>query len=102
MVWEDQNRNGIWEGEPGIAGVTVILRTLSGAFLRDTTTAWDGFFEFTSIEPGSYLVEETDLPGYASSTFNIQGAIVPAGGEQWIEFGDYKLLALFLPIIVKP
>jgi len=48
------------------------------------------------------LVQETDLPGYASSTFNIQGAIVPAGGEQWVEFGDYKLLALFLPIIVKP
>jgi len=55
------------------------------------TTAPDGTFEFGSVDPGNYMVEQTDLPGYESTTFNLQGVTVFANEERWVEFGDYRL-----------
>lgn len=93
IVWEDQDENGEKNaGELGIAGVDVTLKALpSMSIVIAMTTALDGMFEFGSVDPGSYMVEQTDLPGYESTTFNLQGVTVFANEEQWVEFGDYRL-----------
>ncbi len=93
IVWEDQDRNGEKDaGELGIEGVDVALKALPAmSIVMTMTTAPDGTFEFGSVDPGNYMVEQTDLPGYESTTFNLQGVTVFANEERWVEFGDYRL-----------
>ncbi|PHN00730.1 hypothetical protein CRP01_40730, partial [Flavilitoribacter nigricans DSM 23189 = NBRC 102662] len=65
-VWEDLNGDGIQDaGEPGVGGVTVTLLDGDGATVGTTTTAADGSYSFTDLEPGDYSVVFSDLPmGY--------------------------------------
>ncbi|MEE4311778.1 MAG: SdrD B-like domain-containing protein [candidate division KSB1 bacterium] len=57
-VWDDVNRNGIQEqGENPIESVTVNLLDGSGNQIGTTTTDANGFYEFTDLEPGDYIVE---------------------------------------------
>ncbi|MCB1759812.1 MAG: RICIN domain-containing protein [Gammaproteobacteria bacterium] len=58
FVWNDSDRDGIQDaGESGIAGVTVILRDASGALLATETTDGNGFYSFTGLCAGDYIVE---------------------------------------------
>ncbi|SMX50696.1 Serine-aspartate repeat-containing protein F precursor [Maliponia aquimaris] len=52
----DENDNDIDDGEPGVPGVTVTLRTAGGALVSVTTTAPDGSYEFTGLVAGDYVV----------------------------------------------
>jgi hypothetical protein len=72
FVWFDTNRDGIQDdGEPGIAGVTLTITTSTGGAVTDvfgnpvTTTVTDanGFYLFTDLPPGSYMVTVTDPAG---------------------------------------
>ncbi|MDI6718530.1 MAG: SdrD B-like domain-containing protein [Methanomicrobiales archaeon] len=86
-VFHDLDGSADWnDDEPGIGGVTVsISRTeWSG---RQTTTDEYGQFTFDDLGSGSYVVIETDLPGYASTTPNIQTAIIYEGSVA-VYFGD--------------
>lgn len=62
FVWEDLNRNGLYEvGEPGINGITVELYSEFGQLLRTTVTANDannnpGYYEFAGLTDGVYQV----------------------------------------------
>jgi hypothetical protein len=101
-VWEDINRNGYWDdGEPGLAGVVVTLRTSSYAFVARTTTDADGHFVFANVPAGFFLVEEADPPGYVSSTPNGWILDVTAGMDFWVTFGDYVLSDQFLPLLLR-
>jgi subtilisin family serine protease len=84
MVWEDQDRDGVQDvGEPGIAGVLIALRTSDFTVVASRTTGPSGQFGFSPVEPGVYLVEETDPPGYGSSTSNVlQVTVYPSPGHQ--------------------
>lgn len=75
-------------GEGGIAGVTVELRTMTGAVVATTTTASDGTYIFTGVVGGSYSVVERDPSGYVSTTPNTVSISVPAGGSATASFGD--------------
>jgi len=70
FVWNDTNKNGIQdEGEPGIAGVTVILYT-NGVASATTVTNASGFYSFTGLTPGSstsYAVGFTAPSGYTAT-----------------------------------
>ena len=59
FVWEDVNRNGVQEvGEGGIVGMTVnLLDNLGNPIGLTTQTVQYGYYEFTDIAPGSYIVE---------------------------------------------
>ena len=57
-VWNDENGNGSIDGnEPGIAGVTVNLLDNSGNAIASTTTDADGYYLFSDIPAGDYVVE---------------------------------------------
>ena len=60
FVWHDQNRNGLQDsGEPGIDGVTVILKDSYGQTYSTTTgnnpsTGHPGYYQFTNLCAGTY------------------------------------------------
>lgn len=88
-VWIDINNNGIQDaGELGLNGVTVTLLNSAGGADIDpitagvqtasTTTAFNatignGYYQFTSLVPGTYIVQVTLPAGYQVSAQN-QGA----------------------------
>ncbi len=88
-VWIDINNNGIQDvGESGLNGVTVTLLNGSGGTDIDpitagtqtlsTTTAnnitiGNGYYQFTSLVPGTYIVQVTLPAGYQFSAQD-QGA----------------------------
>lgn len=71
FVWHDTNNNGIQDaGESGIQGVTVNLRNSSGAWLASTTTDANGFYLFSGLSAGQYLVEFVLPSGYTFAAQN--------------------------------
>ena len=58
FVWEDLNGNGIQDGgETGVAGVQVKLLDAADAVIATTATNASGFYQFTSLVPGTYKVQ---------------------------------------------
>lgn len=57
--WNDLDADGLQDaGEPGVAGVTVRLYDATGTVLiAETLTGANGFYLFTGLEAGSYVVE---------------------------------------------
>jgi uncharacterized repeat protein (TIGR01451 family) len=76
-VWDDANTNGVADAaESGLAGVTIDLvqdpnanglADPSESVYASTTTDVDGNYEFLTLPPGRYVIQETDLFGYAST-----------------------------------
>ena len=63
-VWNDQDRNGVDNGEPGVPGVTVILKDASGNEVARTKTDANGNYRFEGILPGTYSVSIEVPAGY--------------------------------------
>lgn len=73
FVWNDLNANGRQDaGEPGVAGVTVILYNSSNVAVASTVTDANGFYLFSNVDPSTYSVGFSTIP--ASSSFTIQNA----------------------------
>jgi len=66
----DVNGNGLIEAGDtnGIQGASVQLLDTNNIVVASTTTAVNGSYTFVNVMPGSYLVRETDLSGYQSTT----------------------------------
>ena len=55
FVWLDLDRDGMQDaGEPGLAGVTVLLLSPNGTVLQSTTTDANGQYLFSGLPAGSY------------------------------------------------
>jgi hypothetical protein len=68
FVWNDLNKNGLQEaGEPGIAGVAVMLYTSADVLYRSTITSNTGQYFFNDVAPGSYYVKINPPIGYKFS-----------------------------------
>jgi hypothetical protein len=66
-VWEDVNHDGIQNtNEPGIGGVTVNLY-IGAVLTATTTTNAYGYYMFTNLAPGNYIVEFVKPSGYTIS-----------------------------------
>lgn len=79
-VWRDDDRDGIQDaGEPGVAGVTVVLRNGAGDEVARKTTDLDGKYAFTGLALGDYSVEFTNLP--TGSAFTPRAA----GGDRAVD-----------------
>ncbi|MEZ4619117.1 MAG: SdrD B-like domain-containing protein [Caldilineaceae bacterium] len=58
-IWEDYNNNGqVDSGEPALDGVTVTLLDEGGAVV-DTTTTSGGYYTFTGLISGTYVISVT-------------------------------------------
>jgi len=85
QVWFDTDNNGHLDtGEPAISNVVVILyQNVNGVFtpILSATTDSGGYYTFTNLVPGGYLVVITDsnfitggaLAGYLTSTVAVTG-----------------------------
>ncbi len=89
--YEDLDADGtLDEGEPGFAGVTIVLKR-GGDVVTSTTTGADGGFAFTDVEPGTYDIEEVlDAGVYTRAETIIAGVAVVSGQETVLE-EDYFL-----------
>jgi hypothetical protein len=71
QVRQDINANGsLVEADPGIAGVHIELYNsvcTLGVNCPITMTNAGGFFTFSALVPGTYIIYETDLNGYVST-----------------------------------
>jgi len=64
-VWFDDNMNGIQdEGELGYPGATVQLLDCAGNVLATTATDANGFYLFSNLIPGDYLIHFVAPEGY--------------------------------------
>ena len=70
-VWHDRDRDGVQErGEPGIGGVTVVLRR-DGVEIRRATTDKKGRYLFEDLEPGAgYSIRVLRPRGYRFTRSN--------------------------------
>lgn len=66
-VFRDNNGNGIQDGEPGVANVTVQLKDCSGNVLQSTTTDGSGNYSFTNLAAGCYSIGVVLPGGFAYS-----------------------------------
>jgi alpha-glucoside transport system permease protein len=78
IVWRDFKAGGgkpgvVEQGELGLPGVTVQLRTATGKTVKSVTSTADGTFAFTNVAPGSFRA------AIGSQTF-----AKPFGGFAWL------------------
>ena len=67
-VWNDKDGNGADNGEPGVPGVTVILKDANGVEVGRTTTDANGNYRFTGLVPGTYTVDIEVPAGFNAAT----------------------------------
>lgn len=68
VVFEDPNRNGVFDGpEAMLPGVRVLLLGSDGAVLRQAFTGSDGRYLFANLADGQYVVSVPPKPGLRSS-----------------------------------
>ncbi len=66
--FEDLNANGARDpGEPGLAGVTIVLTPAGGGTARTTVTDASGNFLFTDVAPGNYVLTEVVPAGFTET-----------------------------------
>ena len=64
------NNNGLISGtvkdDKGnvLEGVKIELQKPDGTVVKTTTTNGDGFYVFSEVEPGTYVIKETNLAAY--------------------------------------
>lgn len=88
LVFNDLNGDGLpTNGEPGLIGVSILLYQGNNV-VGSTTTGGDGTYHFDSLLPGQYRIEETDPPGFTSTTSNSVVLFVSAGNDFVVNFGD--------------
>jgi PKD repeat protein len=76
-----------------MVGVIIILKDSSGTEISRTTTSDEGYFEFTELDPGDYIVEEVVPDGYENTTQETDPPSVPvedleSGQEREVAFGN--------------
>ncbi|MBK7226299.1 MAG: hypothetical protein IPH96_13180 [Saprospiraceae bacterium] len=79
-VWEDTDKDGIQDGtELGVNGVTVQLKNAVGTILQTTTTSTNpttggaGYYQFSNLVPGDYIVTFVTPLNYKVTSANTTG-----------------------------
>ena len=86
-VWEDTNHDGIQNtNEPGIGGVTVNLY-LSAVLVATTKTDAYGYYMFTNLSPGDYIVEFIKPAGYTISPQKVAGGTSATNSDPGVTTG---------------
>jgi hypothetical protein len=100
VVFNDLDEDGQQDlGEPGIGGVTIILKAMEGTVTTTVQTAGNGNYMFADVDPGEYSVQEVNPKGFFSTTPDRVDRTVPVGGSATANFGDKAGNRLFMPIV---
>ena len=95
IKFEDLNANGVRDpGEPGLAGFTISLAPpSSGTPPQTTVTDESGHFLFTNVTPGSFVLSETQRPGFSLTVpalNSIPVTLASGGSSITNEFGNFR------------
>ncbi|MFK7973090.1 MAG: SdrD B-like domain-containing protein [Bacteroidia bacterium] len=98
-TWVDEDGNGVQDaGEVGINGVKVILKDATGSKLDSTTTANnginDGYYAFTDLAPGDYVVCFGEAVNYERSAQNNTAAKDPMDSDADQTTGETGTISL--------
>ena len=93
-VWNDADGNGVDNGEPGVPGVTVILKDASGVEVARTTTDANGNYRFTGLVPGTYTVDIEVPAGFNAATTSM--TVTVGEGEENLDV-DFPLTVIPAP-----
>lgn len=107
-VWQDDNRDGLRQpGEAAMTGILVTLRS-AGASGRmahaeqQTTTDANGYYRFTDVAPGAYLLSVPALAGFWPTTELQIQVSVSANSAVRADFGYYRPpVRRYLPLLVQ-
>ncbi|HYE20001.1 MAG TPA: SdrD B-like domain-containing protein [Tepidisphaeraceae bacterium] len=99
FVYLDKDDDGTIDfGEPGIAGVQVVLKNSAGQVVRTAVTDSDGEYRFQDVPVGTYSVHEVQPAGYADgkeTVGTLGGYAVVVGNDVFstvrIEANDYLI-----------
>ncbi|MDZ4198896.1 MAG: choice-of-anchor A family protein, partial [Kiritimatiellia bacterium] len=114
-VWIDTNKNGLQDpGEPGFAGMMVVLHDEDGVAIRQTITDADGLYLFDQLEAGVYRVRFMLPKGYLftqayAGAHEVDSNADPETGWTWLiplEAGERDLTIdaglVEKPLVVRP
>jgi uncharacterized surface anchored protein len=91
VVYVDLNNNGLQDaGEPGIAGVAILLEgtdTGGNEVTRKAFTANDGSYSFTDLAPGTYSITETQPSGWTDGQDRVGSLGGSLGNDQFTSIG---------------
>ena len=93
-VWNDADGNGADNGEPGVPGVTVILKDANGVEVARTTTDANGNYRFTGLVPGTYTVDIEVPAGFNAATTSM--TVTVGEGEENLDV-DFPLTVIPSP-----
>ena len=93
-VWNDKDGNGADNGEPGMPGVTVILKDANGVEVGRTTTDANGNYRFTGLVPGTYTVDIEVPAGFNAATTSM--TVTVGEGEENLDV-DFPLTLIPAP-----
>ena len=93
-VWNDADGNGADNGEPGVPGVTVILKDANGVEVARTTTDANGNYRFAGLVPGTYAVDIEVPAGYNAATTSM--TVTVGEGEEKLDV-DFPLTVIPAP-----
>ena len=93
-VWNDADGNGADNGEPGVPGVTVILKDANGVEVARTTTDANGNYRFAGLVPGTYAVDIEVPAGYNAATTSM--TVTVGEGEEKLDV-DFPLTVIPSP-----
>ena len=93
-VWNDADGNGADNGEPGVPGVTVILKDANGVEVARTTTDANGNYRFTGLVPGTYTVDIEVPAGFNAATTSM--TVTVGEGEENLDV-DFPLTVIPAP-----
>ena len=90
LTFEDRNGNGTRDaGEPLLVGAQVALTNRQRAPIASKMSVGDSqFVTFEGLQPGNYIVEEQDPPGYVSTSPNQCAVTVVGGSTLELYFAD--------------
>ncbi|MFN8854921.1 MAG: SdrD B-like domain-containing protein, partial [Planctomycetaceae bacterium] len=103
IAWSDLNANGVRDTDgtgaftdPGITGRTVFIDLNSNGILdttdRSATTASDGTYTFSNVNPGTLTIIEVIPAGWSATNPSTAARTVVlrnAGAPAWVDFGTY-------------
>jgi hypothetical protein len=98
-VWHDTNADGQWQaGEPGLPDVPVRLYQSDGAgggltLIASTVSDADGFYRFSAVTPGDYVIEFETPAGYAPTLYRWGGDPMWDSDASWTD-GRTGVIAL--------